>query len=171
MAIQALKTLTFSGLGPPKTPLVISQNLARVSIWGTLGSSAALLASTIFNRFLAQESAWKPLASHVLEVSWYSQITFALFAVFCTVGVIKKNRAGSDFDKTLHQRVSILAIANAMTGWIGAAVAFASETPAGSFAKRFFYPCIGIGAAASVFWLFLNSQSKQLEVYIKENKK
>jgi hypothetical protein len=80
--LTTLKDLTLSGLEAPKSCHCLSRNLARVSIWGALGSGAIALASSVFSRSLVQEGSWKEFAPYVFKVSLASCGTFTLFAVF-----------------------------------------------------------------------------------------
>ena len=167
MAMQALttlKNLTFSGLVPPTIAWIITKNLARVSIWGTLGSGSIALASFIFNRSLAQEGALKAFVPHVFKASCYSCTAFALVAAYCSNRIVNNRSNSSEIDKKLHARVSLFAKITAPASLIAAAAAWAfSETQASSLIKRGVYPFLGISTAGTVLWRFLNWQNNQLK--------
>jgi len=172
--LTSLKSLTFSQLTEPKIPFVITQNLVRVSIWGTVGSGATALVSFIFNRSLVQESTWKAFAPYVFKASLFSCTTFALVVAYCSKGIMKNRPIDSEFDKQLHLRVSLFAKGSTLVGLIGATAAFALRfvTPnslIGSLANRSLSPLLGIGTAGSVLWLFLNSQNKQVAALNEKN--
>ena len=102
-----LKSLTLSGLEAPKCYRSISQNLFRVSIWGTLGSSSTAIVSFIYNRSLMQESSLRAYAPYVFKASLASCGTFTLFAAVLSYKIwqISKNKETEASYKKLNDQV------------------------------------------------------------------
>jgi hypothetical protein len=175
-----LKHVIFSGLeahsnSNPFPQNIVAQNILRVSAWGTLGSGAAALASSIFSKTLMQESSWKALAPHVFKASVTSCLTF-LAVISCIVykAVTQDLNAPDDSDaKALNDRVSLGAKISALVGFFGAAAAFASEfatsnTQVSSVAKYSLSPLLGLGTAGFILGFFHHRQNKELALMNEE---
>ena len=166
MAIKFFTGLAFSPLSKPKDEETITLNCYKISLRGTLICSGTALVSFIFNRFLAQEGAWKALAPYVFTTSLFSCVTFAIFAACISNKITKCVRAiRSDpgYDKSFNNTMSFVAKKSAQVGIIGAAAAFAFKyvTPnslISSLAERSFSPFLGLGTAGSVLFIFHNRQ-------------
>ncbi len=169
-----LKDFTLSGLETLSNidlcfrPSKLTMNLIRVSIWGALGSGAAMLASSIFTRSIMQEGSWKALAPPVFKTSLTSCGIFTAVAAYLIYKCVTYPRDTDDIAPALNERVSLFAGCSAMIGLMGAtAGALASKflnptSGINSFAKHSFYPLVGLGITGSILWLFHRRQKAPL---------
>jgi hypothetical protein len=146
---------------------IVSRNLLRASIWGTVSSGATALASFIFSKTLTQESIWKTVAPHVYDASLMSCGTFAAFAgYFFYTAITAKKKPTDDDAKALNERVSNSARRAAMVGYLGSVAAWVSTKPL----EKHLYSFVGLGVASSVLWLIHTWQNKQLAIMNEKNK-
>ncbi len=165
-----LRELTFSWLETPEDQIDVSLNIGRVVIWSGFSSGSIALASFIFNRFLAQESAWKAFAPSVLKASLTSFLTFVAIAVnalYRWVRVTNETEYESAAE-SFNKKVPLFAKGSTLIGLAGAAAAWAaksaiSNVQVNSLAKHAFSPLLGLGAVGSILWLFLHWQNNKLE--------
>jgi hypothetical protein len=167
--LTTLKDLTLSGLETPKSCHCLSRNLARVSIWGALGSGATALASSVFNRSLVQEGSWKEFAPYVFNASLASCGTFILFAAFLNYRLWQistsedEKKAACKLNAQVISLETGLGCASSIVGFVAVLVRdYLNPTQViKSLAERSIQPLMGIALTTFAIVLFHDYQQNK----------